>query len=79
MEWVSLQENIRKGFETGLYSSFSKKVTVVDPEGRGKTFRSMSMADKSLGRGPGYISLALKKNRKITGKDGRCYSIRLGD
>lgn len=53
LEWLSLADNIRHGFDTGLYDSKCKKVKMT----RGtetKIFRSTYEASKYLGRSHSY-------------------------
>lgn len=78
LEWVSLRENIKKGFATGLYDGISNRTILIDPEGNEKVFRSMSAASKSIGRNVGYISLALVRGNRVIGKDGITYKVRCG-
>ena len=62
LEWLSLADNIRHGFETGLYR-FPNPVRL----SRGNeqhTFRSMSDASAYLGRNKKYISGVLSRGRR---------------
>lgn len=63
LEWVSLADNIRHGFRTGLYGRNMKCVTLTDETGETISFDSMVSADRYLGKGRGYISNLLKKGR----------------
>ena len=63
LEWVSRSENVRLGFEIGLYDSFQKLVWLVDDKGYEMGFRSYSKASRYLGRTNGYISNALKRGQ----------------
>ena len=62
LEWLSLADNIRHGFETGLYHSM-KEVTLQEID-TGKTikFKSMVEASQFLGRSKGYVSYCTKNN-----------------
>lgn len=62
LEWVSLGENIQKGFESGLYST-QIPVVVVNSNSI-DIYPSMSKASRALGKSPGYISNKL--NRRCT-------------
>ena len=64
LEWVSRQDNVRKGFETGLYHS-QKEITLIDPNGEEKTFRSMSEASRFLGKNEKYVYNAIRKGLNI--------------
>lgn len=59
LEWVSLAENIRKGFEGGLFPQ--NHCVVVEPDGSEKHFRSYAEASRYLGRNSGYVSNLLAK------------------
>lgn len=73
LEWVSMRDNIRKGYETGLYHT-QKEVKLTDTDGNEETFRSMSEASRFLGKSVGYVSNALKKGRYTCGE----YRIKAG-
>ena len=64
LDCVTLSENIRHGFETGLYPQ--KKVLLIsDDDGSTSFFRSMACASRFLGKNNGYISNQLKRGRSI--------------
>lgn len=67
LEWVSIRDNIIKGFETGAFTT-QKPVVLLTPEGERLKFRSMSKASQFLGHGVGYLSYMIKKNYRL--KDG---------
>lgn len=66
LEWVTLAENIRKGFATGLYRS-GKAVTVAI-DGKERCFNSLSAASQYLGHSKGYLQNAIKRGRVTTDK-----------
>ena len=70
LEWLSLADNIRHGFENSLYPQKSIRLVKDD-----KTidFRSMAQCDKYLNRGLGYTSDRMKKNGILTDKRGTKY------
>ncbi len=76
LEWLSLADNIRHGFETGLYHN-QKPISVVGVGDR-KTYRfkSLSEFDRFLNRSPGYTSNGLNKAHK-TFTDSRGKMFRL--
>ena len=76
LEWLSLEENIRHGFETGLYKS-QKPITIVrDKDNETYSFRSLAQADKFLNRKCGYSSGRLKKNHfTLFGVNGDLYRV----
>lgn len=60
LEWLSLADNIRHGFETGLYHC--QKAVILSKDGYHLEFRSMRKCDEFLGRSKGYTSNKLIKN-----------------
>lgn len=66
LEWVTLKENIQKGFATGLYSTV-KPVTIVVND-RALSFNSMSSASRFLGKNNQYISERIAKKRPLAFK-----------
>lgn len=72
LEWVTLSENIQKGFETGLYASNQSPVQLVSA-GRVLPFSSMAEASRFVGRNARYVSNCLKLNRPITDRAGNTY------
>lgn len=77
LEWVSLAENIRHGFGTGLYKSIQKKVRLIDCNDAYVDFRSMASASKYLGWNKGYLSNLLKRGGTIRDCYGETYKIQL--
>ncbi len=74
LEWLSLADNIRHGFETGLYHA-QKEITISN-KGNPQSFRSFSQLDNFLGRSAGYTSGKLKKKAtKLTGVSGDVYIV----
>lgn len=69
LEWLSLADNIRHAFKTGLMPTKSVDLEI---EGEVKHFISCSEASRYLGKNNGYISnfLAKGKNRKLKDKSG---------
>jgi hypothetical protein len=76
LEWISNAENIRKGFETGLYANVQLPVSLTCGD-RVEFFMSMADASRYLGRSHGYVSDCLKENRLATALDGQKYSVRM--
>lgn len=70
LEWLSLADNIRHGFSTGLYPT--KSVTL-SRNGIHITFDSMAKCDEFLGRKRGYTSNSLKKRYTVYDTDGNEY------
>lgn len=56
LEIISLGDNIRHGFDTGLYNCCVGVKVTNKETGESETFRSMSRASKALGKNKGYIS-----------------------
>lgn len=77
LEWVSLRENIKKGFADGLYVNNQIPVTL-SGEGLNMAFDSLANADRFLGRSEGYISNRIKRNRPIISIHGIRYQVLIG-
>jgi hypothetical protein len=73
LEWLSIGDNIRHGFETGLYST-QKSISVSCGDDT-HNFRSLAELDRFLNRKVGYTSGVLIKGGTIRGKDGRIYEV----
>lgn len=76
LEWVSIAENIQKGFATGLFSRCQKPVVLSDGF-KDFCFDSMAEASRFLGWNNGYINNCLRKNRAIKDRYGVVYAIGL--
>ena len=63
LEWMSLEDNIKHGFETGLYGTNKKTRLTNKQNGEVIDFLSMSKASLYLGHNVGYISGELKKGK----------------
>lgn len=74
LEWLSLSDNIKHGFETGLYSSIQKGIALINDDAA-FVFRSMSEASRFLGRNEKYISLCVKRGYAARSLDGNRYDI----
>ena len=74
LEWLSLGDNIRHAFSTGLMPYKKIKLFNKDCE---LVFRSMALASKHIGRNQGYISNCICKNRNIFSKDGIQYQVEI--
>ena len=62
LEWCTLAENIRKGFEEGLYPT--KKIKVTNKETNETIiYRSLKVASESINKYKGYLSEVLKKGK----------------
>lgn len=63
LEWCSLADNIRKGFEAGLYRT-QIKVVVTNKQTHEKiSFRSMSLACKFMNKSVGYLTACKERNK----------------
>lgn len=62
LEWVTIKDNVRKGFETGLFPTQIPVVVVND--GNIELYNSMAKASIALGKCPGYISNKIKKKQR---------------
>ena len=77
LEWLTIGDNIRHGFKTGLYKSAQKRVTLQKESGEKLLFQSMSDADKYLKRATGYVSGCLKLGRFPKSSSGETYIVEL--
>lgn len=76
LEWVSLGENIKHGFGTGLYSSIQKPVSLIDPSGKKLDFSSCSAACRFLERNHNYLCTARRRGQtSVTSKSGLHYGV----
>lgn len=74
LEWLSLGDNIRHAFTTGLMPY--NNVKLFNSENQ-FIFTSMVQASLFLNRNRGYISECLKNNRQILSKDKTKYDIEI--
>lgn len=70
LEWLSLADNIRHGFATGLYPT---KGVTLKRDGQHFEFISMAKCDEFLKRSNGYTSNSLKKRSTLFDADGNKY------
>lgn len=62
LEWCSKAENIRKGFETGLYST-AKKILIINKITNEKCiYRSLAMGSKFIKKNHSYLSCQINRN-----------------
>lgn len=65
LEWLTLADNIRHGFDSGLYPS--KKVKAINNiTGEETIYRSMAECGRAIGKHHGYISGCFKKGITTT-------------
>lgn len=60
LEWLTIGDNVREGFKTGLFKNNQKPIRLTDDDGNYKDFASMSEASRFLGRPNGYVSNMVK-------------------
>lgn len=64
LEWCSLAENIKKGFETGLYMKSMKSIILYNKKtNEEKVFSSLSEASRFMFKYSGYLSNKILKNK----------------
>ena len=73
LEWLSLADNIKHGFRTGLYKNTQKRCVLIKNDGKEYEFNSFSEACRFLGRGTSYISECKLKNKIIKDINGNVY------
>ena len=77
LEWISLADNIRHAFRTGLASNL-KHTTLIQEFGDGVLeFDSEAEACRFLGRSKGYINLCVKHGRSAINISGEKFFITL--
>lgn len=74
LEWLSLADNIRHGFATGLYAKSQKRVCLISGNEK-LAFPSMREASRFLGRNEHYISDCHTKGRNALSTNGTYYKI----
>ena len=77
LEWVTISENIKKGFAEGLFSKNQITVTISNENGS-FDFESMAAASRFLGRSAQYVSNCLKNNRNAKNIKGEGFKLRKG-
>lgn len=76
LEWVTLRDNIKMGYATGLYKSIQKSVILTPDDGPPIVFSSMCEASSFLGRNHGYISNLLVNGKCVAvAKNGASFEI----
>lgn len=68
LEWVTIGENVKKGFREGLFEKCCKDVALISPTGEIYYFGTLRAASKFLGKNNGYLNNRQKRNYK-TGID----------
>lgn len=63
LEWTTLADNTRKGFEAGLFPQ--QHCIVIEHDGSEKHFRSYADASRYLGKSHGYVSGLLKRGKGL--------------
>lgn len=77
LEWVSMGDNIRAGFRTGLYKKNCKRIALTDSAGKHICFPSQLSAGRFLGRSSGYIATMIAKGyTNATSASGEKYTIK---
>ena len=74
LEWLSLGDNIRHGFNNGLYPSRSVKLK---HNNKVFEFYSLAAASRFLNRNNGYVSLCLQRNKLPTDRNNNKYQYSL--
>lgn len=76
LEWMTIQENLKHAFDTGLCDGFCRKTVLKNTKsGEEKVFRSSGEACKWLGRNHGYIYTCVKRGKKIYSSSGEEYYV----
>lgn len=76
LEWITLAENIRRGFADGLYASTQHQTTLVPETGEAIVFPSAAETERWLGRSHGYIhEIKQRGGTTATSRDGRRFRV----
>lgn len=75
LEWLTREDNIRHGFNTGLYKSQYKTILREIKSGSEYSFRNESQASLWLGKSHGYIHECYKRSKKAVDLSGNKYFI----
>lgn len=73
LEWLTRHDNIKHGFDTGLYPT--RSICIMSQYGEVKSFPSMSSASKFLGRDNRYVSMRNKQQSELFSVDNTKYFI----
>lgn len=74
LEWVTLKENIQRGYRTGIMNH-SKPIVLEDTNGNTFSFDSIIAACKFLGKKKSYLHTTIKLGHTIHGINGEIYKI----
>lgn len=76
LEWITLAENVRKGYEAGLFAKCQNPITLVK-EDTSTRFDSMAQASRFLRRNKGYVHNCIRTGRNPSSADGTTYTVEL--
>ena len=77
LEWVSLADNIKLGFKTGLYKAATKRCALYKSDGFYMEFDSLASASRYIGRRNGYISDVLNEpSEKAISSNGEVFFVK---
>ena len=77
LEWLSLADNIRHAFNTGLMKNVLNPCLLISENGETINCASFSDASRKLGRNNGYVSNCLKGNKQIKSITGEKFIVRI--
>lgn len=77
LEWVTLAENNKLGFQTGLFSAIEKPVILTQENGYEHYFASMADASRYLEKNTGYVSCAIARGYFCYDQMGNKYRARI--
>lgn len=66
LEWVSMTDNIRRGFENGLFPTVRPVTLEIDGELR--RYRSLAAASRAMGHSSSYLSNKLRREARAAGQ-----------
>lgn len=74
LEWMTIGDNIRDGFNKGLFSAVMKKCKLIDESGNEYIFVSVAEASRFLKRSNTYLSNNMRKGINVYDTYGRKYA-----
>ena len=79
LEWLSIGDNIREGFKTGLYKKSQISIRLVDENDFYIDFASLAEASRYLSRSNGYLSKRIQDSKMTaTSLDGEVFRVKVG-
>lgn len=75
LEWLTLADNIRHGFETGLFNSNMKNIEVKNQKNEVLSFQSQASFSRYINKTTSYVCSKIKKNKPMYDLSGNTYYV----